>query len=586
MPLGPFLPFRGLRSGTLRRRAGDFLWDRAPGLMEWRLRRRGIPRPVVAQPEILGDPLLLAAEAKRLEYRPLISVLVPVYNTAPRYLRLAADSVIAQAYPVWELVLCDDGSTRKETLDVLEGIASLDSRVRVHRLKTNSGIAKATNAALAQAHGDFVAMLDHDDELLPATLLEVVKALEADRTLDVVYTDQDYIDVDGSVAQTFYKPDWSLEMFRGVMYVGHLLVVRRSLADAVGGFDPAFDNVQDFEFMLRVAETTDRIAHIPRILYHWRKAPGSVAWDANEKRDIEPLQAAAVTAHLERCGVAAIALSNPRHTHRLLISPIPRSRYPLISVIVRASGAEAHLETACKRIVAAGGYPNREVIVAGGCLPDNLASRLGTMGIVLKGQSTSGDTAVLAALKGARGDLIVSLSGELEVQTSDWLEHLLFVCDLPGVACATPLVLSTNGKVASAGLIIGGTQAVFPAMRGWQPDVDGYAGSLSCVREVSAVSGECFAVTRRVLDDLGGLNPYFASDYFQGVDLSIRAHSRGLRNLCTPRVVVRHLGAISDSDHPDRLDQLLFSSAWGPLVDKGDPFHNRNFLPIAPGYQT
>jgi len=574
---------RSARSDRVRREAGKLARRVAPGLMRRRDRRLAVPRQEAGRPHSQSDPLLLAAEARQLEYRPTISVLVPVYDTPAKYLRLAVDSVVAQAYPEWELILCDDGSTEAETRTALEEIAQLDSRIHVHSLGANRGIAVATNAALAIARGEFVAMLDHDDELLPAALLEVVKALNADRTLDVVYTDQDYVEADGTVAQTFHKPDWSLEMFRGVMYVGHLLVVRRSLADHIGGFDPAFDNVQDFEFMLRLAENTERIAHVPEILYHWRKIPGSVAFGGNEKRNIEPLQAAAVNAHLARCGSAAVTRSNPEHAHRLLIAPKPRTRHPLISVVVRASGVEAHLEACCERIIASGSYPQREVIVTGGDISGDLERRLEAMGVILVASGESGSAAGVAGLERAGGDLFVSMAGDLEIDTPDWLEHLLFDCELPRVACVAPLILSPDGTVASAGLILGGEESVVPAMHGWQPGTDGYAGSLSCVREVSAVPGDCYAVTRRVSDDLGGLNPFYATDYYQAVDLSIRAFSKGLRNLCTPRVLARHREpALSDAQR-DALDGLLLADAWEPVIGRGDPFHNRNFEQVAPG---
>ena len=574
---------RGARRGTLRRVAGKLARLLAPGLMRQRARRTAARRPAGGRTERQSDPLLLAAEAGRLEYRPTISILVPVYDTAPRYLRLAVDSVLAQAYPEWELILCDDGSTNAETAAALEEIAELDARIRVRYLGVNQGIAAATNAALAMARGEFVTMLDHDDEVLPAALLEVAKALNADRTLDVVYSDQDYVEANGSVAQTFYKPDWSLELFRGVMYVGHLLVVRRSLADEVGGFDSAFDNVQDFEFMLRLAEHTERIAHVPTILYHWRKIPGSVAFGGNEKRDIEPLQAAAVNAHLGRCGVAALARSNAKHAHRLLIAPTPRSEYPPISVVVRASGAEAHLEACCARILAGGSYPRREIIVTGGDISGGLARRLEALSIVLEAPGESGSAAGLAGLRRAGGDLIVSMAGDLEVQTPDWLEHLLFECELPGAGCVAPLILSADGTVASAGLTLGGEGTVSPAMKGLQPGTDGYAGSLSCAREVSAVPGDCYAVTRSVCALLGGLSPYYAGDHYQAVDLSLRASSRGLRNLCTPRVVVRHRGPALRDGRRDALDELLLADAWEALIKKGDPFHNRNFAAVAAG---
>ena len=588
---------RRARHSRVRREAGKLARSWAPGLMERRDRRLAAPQPAGGRPDgPSDDPLLLAAEARKLEYRPMISVLVPVYDTAPQYLRLAVDSVLEQAYPEWELILCDDGSTKAETKAALEEIARLDARIRVHSLAANSGIAAATNAALALAQGEFVAMLDHDDELLPAALLEVVKALNADRTLDVVYTDQDYVEADGSVAQTFYKPDWSLELFRGVMYVGHLLVVRRALADEIGGFDTAFDNVQDFEFMLRLAEHTERIAHVPRILYHWRKIPGSVAFGGNEKRDIEPLQAAAVNAHLGRCGVAAFARSNPDHAHRLLIAPAPRSAYPLASVVLRAAGVEAHLEACIASILAAGSYPRREIIVCGGDISGDRAQRLEALGAVLVAPGESGAAAALAGLEQAGGDLIVSLVGDLEVLTPDWLEHLLLGCELPGVACVAPLILAADGTVAGAGLIVGGGGVVGPAMQGRQPGTDGYAGSLSCAREVSAVSGDCYALARPVLAVLGALSPYYASDQYQAVDLSLRACAKGLRNLCTPRVVVRRRGAaLRDAARdgwrdapaaPDALDALLLADAWEPLLAKGDPFHNRNFAQAVPGYEA
>jgi GT2 family glycosyltransferase len=594
---------RSVRGGRVGREAERLARLLAPGLMQRRGRRIAAPRPAdgrtdsqsdpmlpaaeARQPEYLqSDPLLLAAEARRLEYRPTISILVTVYDTSPHYLRLAVDSVGAQAYPEWELILCDDGSTNAETRAALEEIAQLDPRIRVHYLGVNRGISTATNVALGMAQGEFVAMLDHDDELLPAALLEVAKALNADPTLDAVYTDQDKVEADGTVAHTFYKPDWSLEMFRGVMYVGHLLVVRRSLADDVGGFDPTFDSVQDFEFMLRLSEKTERIAHVPTILYHWRKIPGSVAFGGDEKRDIEPLQAAAVNAHLERCGIAAVARSNPSHAHRLLISPRPRTRFPLVSVVVRASGVEAHLEACCERILTKGSYPQREIIVTGGHISSELAQRLDAMGVVLEAPGASGSTAGLAGLERAGGALIVSMAGDMEVETPDWLEHLLFECELPRVGCVAPLILSSGGTVASAGLIFGGEAAVGPAMYGAQPGGDGYAGSLSCVREVSAVSGDCYAVTRAVLGDLGGLSPYLATDHYQAIDLSIRAFSGGLRNLCTPRVLVRHRGPALRDGPRDALDELLLADAWDPLIKKGDPFHRRNFGQVAPGYRV
>jgi len=564
------------------RRAAGVL---APGLLE-RPRRQELtseagPLGGAASPAGQADPLLMAREAAQLGYRPLISVLVPVFNTPPRLLRLAVDSVVRQAYPEWELCLCDDGSSDAGTRHVLDRLSQGDPRIRVRSLGSNQGIAAATNAALAMASGEYVAMLDHDDELAPGALLEIVKALNADRAIDVVYTDQDYIEADGTVARLFHKPDWSLEMFRGVMYVGHLLVVRRSLAEGVGGFDSAFDNVQDFEFMLRLAEHTDRITHVPRVLYHWRRIPGSVAFAGDEKDEIEPRQAAAVNAHLQRCGIPAVAHSNPAHAHRLLISPAQRSQQPRVSVVIRASGEESSVEGCVERALVTGS-PRREIVVSGGDISRASAERLRNAGAVLVASGERGAAAAIAGFARATGDVIVSMSAGLAVETDDWLEHLLLDCQLPGVACVTPLILSADGLIDAAGLRFDGQQAAVPAWHGWRRESDGHAGSLSCVREISAVPGECFAVGRQVLEDLGGLDPYYATDLGQAVDLSVRALSRGLRNLCTPRVALRRRGPVVGQGDDEELDRLILLDVWGQLISKGDPYYSPSFVRADP----
>ena len=279
--------------------------------------RRGTDKPAPALPEIRGRGqadlaafdegaavvrrLSLETVSRDYGFQPTISILMPTYNTPARYLRRAIDSVLSQVYPYFELCINDDGSTSAETLATLDECARRDRRIHVKRSPVNMGISRATNAALGVARGDYVAMLDHDDELAPEALVEVVRALNRDPDLDVVYTDQDYIDADGTVAEPFFKPDWSPELFRGVMYVGHLLVVRRTLASEVGGFDAKFDNVRDFEFMLRLSESTSRIHHVPKILYHWRRVPGSVAYGGNKKAGVPGCR---LTRSTPTCGAA------------------------------------------------------------------------------------------------------------------------------------------------------------------------------------------------------------------------------------------------------------------------------------------
>ncbi len=222
-------------------------------------------------------------EVEALTARPRISLVMPTYKTELRYLRQAVESVLGQHYPDWELCIVDDGSDDPELHAAIQRYADADPRIEFEPLPENQGISTSSNEGLAMCHGEFVGFLDHDDTLTPDALLRVAQALAADPELDVVYSDSDKLTLHGIRADPFLKPDWSPVYALGAMYIGHLLVVRRSIAEATGGFDPAFDKIQDFEFMLRVSERTDRIHHIPQVLYHWRAIPGSIAAGTDQK---------------------------------------------------------------------------------------------------------------------------------------------------------------------------------------------------------------------------------------------------------------------------------------------------------------
>ncbi len=244
-------------------------------------------------------------ELQALPAQPVISLVMPTYKTDLKLLREAVDSVRKQVYGEWELVIVDDGSADPALAGALRALPIGDGRIKVELLEENAGISAATNAGLALVEGEFVGFLDHDDTLTPDALLRVAQALAADPELDAVYSDSDKLTIGGVRADPFLKPDWSPVYALGAMYIGHLLVVRTSVAEAAGGFDSAFDKIQDFEFMLRVSERTGRIHHIPQTLYHWRAIPGSIAAGTEQKSGVEELQARAVCAHLERLGLPA-----------------------------------------------------------------------------------------------------------------------------------------------------------------------------------------------------------------------------------------------------------------------------------------
>ncbi len=392
------------------------------------------------------DPAASTQVASMLKF----SIIFPVYNPAEAHLRAALDSVFAQHYPRWELCIVDDGSSAPCVSRMIAKYAHKDPRIRIKRLPKNIGIARASNAALATASGDYVVMLDHDDILRPHALAEFARRLTREPDLDALYSDEDKITADGRRVIPFLKPDFSPEFLLGVMYIGHALCVRTGTARAAGGFDPSFDGVQDYEFFLRVTRQTRRIGHIPRILYHWRQSPTSSALQGNIKGDMDRKQADAVQAHLRAQGDS-------------------RQARPL-------GGHRVRLEST--------NSPATEIVP---CPADG--SPLDTL---------------RRAATASSAEVLVLLTTTPLKQSESWLRELAVLAARPDSGCVAPLLLSREGWVYESGRTTGPADTL-PLMRGFDPTGDGYHGSLPCSREVGAVSSLCVAVRRELL--LGAVAP-------------------------------------------------------------------------------
>jgi GT2 family glycosyltransferase len=524
------------------------------------------------------DHTSTAGILRALLYKPLISIVIPTYNTPIQYLQRVVQSVREQFYPNWELCICDDASTDtsiKEWLKSIEG-----DRVKVTFSPKNGGISSATNQAAKHADGEFIAFLDHDDELTPDALFEMVGLLNKQTDLDLIYSDQDKIDQRGSRSEPFFKPDWSPEYFRSVMYVGHLLLMRRKLFDQLGGLNSHFDGVQDYELMLRAGERTSHIAHIPKVLYHWRKILGSVALGLNEKGDkIQQLQTQAVNAHLERIGRRAEAVPHVIHPHRVAIKPKPRADYPKISIVILSKDAYIHLSRCLRSLFELTTYPNYEVIVVDNGTTDPLALRLLKelpVKVVPFRQAFNYSQANNMGVAAAEGEVIVLLNNDIEVVSPDWLEQMLFYLDDPAVAIVGPMLVYPNRTVQHAGIVLGLRGTADHVMRGFPFDADGYAGSLSCPRNVSAVTGACLMMRREEYTRTGGLAEYYGTHY-QDVDLCLRFLAGGRRVVYVPYAVLIHYEGATRGREYDHLDRALLLDTWGDMITGGDPYYNPNF---------
>ena len=517
---------------------------------------------------------VIFTEGKRDVSQPAISILTPTWNSSLDWFVETVLSVLKQSIINWEWCIVDDCSKQEEIKNVLAGLAEKEPRIKVLLSEENGNISAATNKALKMATGEFICMLDHDDTLAPTALEDSLNKLV--EGFDVVYSDEDKIDFYGlNYIHPFFKPDWSPEYFRGVMYVGHLLCVRREIALAVGGFNSEFDGVQDYEFMLRVSEQTNKIAHISKHLYHWRQVQGSISGDTDAKAGIEVAQQAAINAHLERIGLAAKAEPGLGR-HRVNINPLPRNNYPLISLIIAIPNISENLNQWLKNFLSVSTYPENEVILIGGNGTDNLIQNPAVKVLSLSGKFNYSRGYNLAA-KTAKGEYFVFLNTNLKPAVEDWQRHLLHYAEQSDIGAVGGFLVFPNGTVEHAGIVLGKLGKVNYVMRGFPTNDDGYAGSLVCAREVSAVSRDCLMVSRENFELVGGFNEHFFYDY-QDVDLCLKLRKKGKQIIFTPRsVLINNESEKHRQANYDVVDYMLLLDKWQIDMDLGDPYYNVNF---------
>ncbi len=499
----------------------------------------------------------MAAEIEHFRYRPTFSILVPVFLDAkkrigPRWLQRAIDSVRAQVYPHWELCLADDASTDPALLRYLDRL-SRDPRIKLARRTTNGHICAATNTAADLATGEFVCLLDHDDELAPHALFAVADRLQRRPDADLIYSDEDKVDAAGRRYDPQFKPDWSPELLLSYNYVNHFTVIRRRVFEAAGRFRPGFEGSQDHDLLLRVAERTDRVEHVPEILYHWRSLPDSTATAAGVKTYVHTSGRKAVEGALARRGVAA-DLYVPPFAEKLGLPVLALDGAddgPSVAVIVSGEPEVAQRTVrALRQVTAYRGFTDYLVIDT-----DPPAERLNRMAA------------------GRTEDLLLFLEAGCEPADPRWLSRLVANVRLPGVGAAGGRVVDAASTVLDAGLVTGMRDGIAPApaFAGLTADQISYFFYAEVTRNVSALSGRCILTRRDTFDQLGGFDarryPYSLWD----VDYSLRLRGRGLRCVAVAGAELRQQSATRPDFLPSEL--LALKRAHGRLPD---PYHNPN----------
>lgn len=519
------------------------------------------------------------------EYSPTISILTPVYNVDPQWLIKCVASVLNQFYGNWQLCLVDDGSTNKETLETLKKIERVDSRIKVEYMKKNGGISAATNVALSIASGEFCALLDNDDELTPDALYEIVKLLNKNKEADFIYSDEDKLDIDGKRSDPFFKPDWSPELFRSYSYTCHITVFRKSIMEEVGGFKDKFSGAQDYDISLRISEKTKNIFHIPKILYHWRKIPGSAADIVDAKSWALTAGKIALEEHLKRSNLDATVLKAESAPGCF------RVRYnikgsPLVSILLPTRGqlggtVEDELLFKCIRsVVSKTDYSNYEIIVGYNNYLDNeIESFLKSwphkaLNYKLKGQFNFAHKINFMA-KHAKGEHLVIFNDDLEVISGEWLSALLEFSQQEQIGAVGSKLLYPNGRLQHVGMVLGinGFPAhIFHSANAGYP---GYRADANLIRNYSAVTGAAMMVKKDLFNELGGLNEKFRIDY-NDTDFCLRLAEKGYRNVYTPySLFYHHESMVLSSGRLNQSETELFKNRWKSVLEN-DPYYNPN----------
>ncbi|MGH7897886.1 MAG: glycosyltransferase family 2 protein, partial [Candidatus Binatia bacterium] len=426
-----------------------------------------------------------------------ISVIVPVHDTPPELLNECIRSVVGQAYPNWELCVCDDASTREETRRVLELYRGSDPRLRIVRSDVSLHIARASNLAAEQASGKFVAFLDHDDRLHPAALFEIAKAdLEFD-DIDLMYTDEDKLDQAGERCDTYFKPDWSPEHLDSVMYVLHLLVVRKSLFWALGGLRHEVTGAQDYDLALRASARARRIHHIDKVLYHWRMTTGSAAAVVEAKPYALLAAKRALSDSISERGlVATVEEGLLPGTFRVRRSV--RGEPPVTLLIltdhrkrdISQRGEIDLLGNFVRSVLDKSTYRNRRIVVVDNSnAPDATRRWLENHGAKLVSYASSAPfnypRKLNFALRSVDTEHVILLNDDLEVITPDWIESLLEFSQEPGIGVAGAQLLYPDGRIQHAGIVLGVNDSAAHVFHGMLRMRVGYNGYSHVIRNYS-----------------------------------------------------------------------------------------------------
>ena len=494
----------------------------------------------------LSDFTDLDRQIATFKLRPLISVIVPVFNIEEKWLRNCITSVTSQIYPNWELCIADDASTLPHIRPLIEEFVQRDPRIKAIFRPENGHISAASNSALEIACGEFSVFLDHDDELVPDALFWVINEINSYPDAALIYSDEDVIDATGRHSDPKFKPGFSPDLHYSQNTTTHLSAYRTDLIKEVGQLRIEFEGSQDYDLSLRVIDSVPEssIRHIPRVLYHWRSIPSSIAGGKGAKPYAYEAARKALKSKFDRSAIDAdvvLAKDNlNRVRYRMRVSPT-------VAVI---TGGEANPDLFSKT-----DYPRFEII------------------------STAADGGVAQQLNDAaastKNDIICFLQGYLVPTSSAWLSEMVHFLSQERIGAVGGKLLRIDGCIDQTGVIIGGERLIRKAHHGYPRDHVGNFYRAALIGNYSAVSWNCLAVRREVFDRFGGFDAEHLPSQLFDTDFCLRLGEAGLRIVYTPYAELQFAHRISDGN-PSKIESEYFRRRWAALIEF-DPLSNPNF---------
>jgi len=521
---------------------------------------------------------------------PLISVLMPTYNTPEGWLRQAISSVLDQAYPRWELCIADDASDAPHVRPLLEAFAALDPRVHVTFRAARGHIAAASNTALAMAQGSHVALLDHDDELSPDALLRVAEEISVHPGADIIYSDEDKIDPAGRRCDPYFKPDWNPDLFLSHNLISHLGVYRAALVKAIGGFRAGFEGSQDYDLALRCLSAVHEpcIRHIPNVLYHWRMHAGSTAASAQAKAYAADAAQRAVADFLRRSGAEADVMPAPEAPGMLRVKYRLRAERPLVTLVIPTRNRVALLRTCIDSILTRTSYaPFDIIIVDNGSDDDETLAYLEALAhrapvTVLRDEGAFNYPRLNnLGVEHARGEVIGLLNNDVEVLTPDWLEEMVRHALRPGIGAVGARLWYPDGTLQHGGVLLGVGGVANHAHKFLRRGEPGQMGRAVLTQNFSAVTAACLVVRKSIYLKVGGLDEALPVA-FNDVDFCLRLLTKGYRNVWVPYAELLHHESASrgGDDSPEQRarfaeETALMHRRWADRL-RTDPAYNPN----------